>query len=122
MPQPYSLQATFYRTALLLGIVRGDEVHRWAEQIIAPDGQPPMALIEAAVLEAVLGRLHADLVAGRRGLPDTVAIIRQLRSMVRVPSGLYAELNDALVGQSAHPEDAAFLRWLERFAGASVGS
>jgi len=30
----HSLEATYYRTALLLGLIRGDVVHRWAEQAI----------------------------------------------------------------------------------------
>ena len=30
----FSLEATYYRTALLLGLIRGEVVHRWAEQAI----------------------------------------------------------------------------------------
>ena len=28
----FSLEATYYRTALLLGLIRGEVVYRWAEQ------------------------------------------------------------------------------------------
>lgn len=142
----YALQATFYRTALLLGLVRGDEVHRWADRIIEYEPQPPLALIDAAavpaddlselrhalwplvldpdprsVIEALLGVMHADLASGRRGLADTLTILRQIRSMVRVPNHLYAEINEALVAHAAAAGDGGGIaRWLERFAGASV--
>jgi hypothetical protein len=30
----FSLEATYCRTVLLLGLIRGEVVHRWAEQAI----------------------------------------------------------------------------------------
>jgi len=82
----YSLEATYYRTALLLGLIRGDVVHRWAEQAIGREPEPLPELIEIVsapptdlsalrhalwplvlepaprvVVEAVFGLIHADL-------------------------------------------------------------
>ena len=42
----YALGATYYRTALLLGLVRGERVQRWAEEAIARETEPPAALID----------------------------------------------------------------------------
>ena len=139
----YPLEATYYRTALLLGLVQGDTVHRWAEQAIDREPEPPAAFFEIvsvpagdltslrhalwplvidpeppAVLEAMFGLLHADLVADRRSLEDTLAILRQMRSMLRLPSALYAALNAMLV-EYAHAHDrqrAVILKWLGNFS------
>lgn len=142
----HSLHATYYRTALLLGIVRGEAVHAWAEEMIAQDPQPPHALLELLsvppadltalrhalwplvvepdppqVIETMLALLHADLISGRRGLTDTVTILRQMRSMVRLPRGLYDSLNAALVAHIPDRVDgAAISGWLGQFAGARL--
>lgn len=142
------LQSTYFRTGLLLGVVRGDEVHRWAESVIAREADPPPALIDLAlvdqddlselrhalwplcvdpepevVLEAVLALLHRDLEAGRRDLTTTVMILRQMRSMLRLPRELYKSLNAVLVdhasiGVTVSPVPA----WLERFAQVTLES
>src|SRR5437899_7640347 len=41
----FSLEATCYRTALLLGLIRGNVVHRWAEQVI--ERESPSAGVRA---------------------------------------------------------------------------
>ena len=41
----YSLEATYYRTALLFGLIRGEVVHRWAEQAI--ERESPSAEVRA---------------------------------------------------------------------------
>ena len=137
----YPLEATYYRTALLLGLVQGDTVHRWAEQAIDREPEPPAAFFEIvsvppgdltrlrhalwplvidpeppAVLETVLGLLHADLVADRRALHDTLAILRQMRSMLRLPAALYAALNATLVAYAHDPQRAVILEWLGQFS------
>ena len=137
----YSLDATFYRTALLLGLIRGDVVHRWVDEVIAQEAQAPAAFFEAAsippadlsalrhalwplvvdpaptvVLARVLAVLHEDLVSGRRGLADTLTIVRQMRSMLRLPPDLYADLNAALVAHAADPGGSAIAGWLHQFA------
>jgi hypothetical protein len=135
----HSLEATYYRTALLLGLVRGEEVHRWAERVIEREPLPPHELLDLvstpstdlsalryalwplavepeppSVLRAMFALLHADLESGRRGVPDTVTVVRQMRSMLRLPAGLYAELNAALVAQSTVA--TAVPDWLRSFA------
>ena len=138
----YSLEATYYRTTLLLGLTRGEIVHRWAEQVIEKDPEPPHALFEVAsvphtdlsalrdalwplvaepepsiVLEAVLGLLHEDLASGRRGLEDTVTILRQMRGMLRLPPDLYTGLNAAFVDAATGSAGRLpIIRWLDQFA------
>jgi len=139
--RPYSLEATYYRTALLLGLVQGDKVHRWAEQAIDREPDPPPAFFEIvsvppgdltslrhalwplvidpeppAVLEAMLGLLHEDLVADRRALYDTLAILRQMRGMLRLPAALYAALNAMLVAYAHDQQGAVVLEWLGQFS------
>ena len=138
----YSLEATYYRTALLLGLIRGEAVHQWAEQVIEQDPEPPHAFFEVAsappadlsalrdalwplvaepepsvVLEAVLGMLHEDLASGRREFTDTLTILRQMRSMLRLPPDMYASLNAALVASvTASTRGLPIVRWLEQFS------
>jgi len=143
----YAVQATYYRTALLLGLVRGDAVHRWAEQVIEREAAPSHAVIEIAsistddlsalrhalwplvrdpeppdVLHALLGRLYADLTSGRRGLADTLTVLRQMRSMLRLPPAIYADLNGALVAHAAESEPKqAIASWLCQYDAAMPG-
>jgi hypothetical protein len=134
-----SMEATYHRTALLLGLVQGEEVHRWAERLIAQEPVPPPAVFDVVsippadlsavrhalwplvldpepspVLRAMLALLHADLESGRRGLTDTVTVLRQMRGMLRLPADLYAELNAVLVEQAN--VRTAVPQWLQRFA------
>lgn len=136
----YSHDATRYRTALLLGMVKGDAVHRWAEEVIARDPDPPHALFEVvsvtrhdltalrdalwplvidpeppAVLNALFGQLHVELASGRRSLSDTLTILRQMRSMLRLPRAIYGELNATLVDYAAADSSAPIEQWLRRF-------
>ena len=135
----YSLEATYYRTALLLCLLQGEEVHRWAEGVIEREAIPPHELLDLvsisstdlsalrhalwplvvepeppAVLRAMLALLHGDLESGRRGVHDTVTVVRQMRSMLRLPAGLYDELNAVLVEQASIR--TALPEWLQSFA------
>ena len=90
-------------------------MRRWAEQVIEHDPQPPQAFFEIvsvlltdlsalryavwllvtepeppAVLEAVFGLLDQDLASGHRGFTDTITVLRQIRSMLRLPPPMYA--------------------------------
>lgn len=58
---------------------------------------------------------NADLATGRRGVRDTLTILRQMRSMLRLPPPMYAELNATLVAY-ADGRAAAIAEWLEQFA------
>jgi len=138
---PHSLLATYYRTALLLGLARGDDVHRWAERVIEVEHDPPKALFEIvsvaaddltglrhalwplvvepdppAVIEAILGVLYADLLGERRTFEDTLAILRQMRGLLRLPPETYAQLNATLVTYATSQQQHVIAGWLDRFA------
>jgi hypothetical protein len=135
----YSRNATYYRTALLLGLVQGEEVHRWGERVVERDPEPPQAILEilstsprdlselrhalwplslepepVAVVRAMFALLQADLESGKRGMADTVTVLRQMRSMLRLPSALYQELNSELVKQAT--DSTVIQHWLRGFA------
>ena len=139
----HSLQATYYRTALLLGLIKGRVVQQWAEAIIEHDPEPPQALFEVvsvpgaelsalrralwpmvqepdppAVLEAVFGQLHDGLASGSRTMADTLTILRQIRSMVKLPAPMYDGLNGAMVARAEQPGGGAIEEWLKQFAAA----
>ena len=146
----WRFEATYYRTALLLGLVQGDAVHRWAERLIERESSPPHEILELVlipatdlsamrhalwplvidpeppeVLRGILELISADFVAGRRSAEDTVTVLRQMRSMLRLPAPLYSELNQALVAHGlAKGTGGTIGTWLQRFApgaGASSG-
>ena len=138
----YRLEATYYRTALLLGLVQGEEVHRWAERIIEQEPTPPHELFDLVsipstdlsalryglwslaiqpeppeVLREMFGLLYADLIGGRRAVEDTVTVLRQMRSMLRLPAPIYADLNAALVSHGlTKATGGTIAAWLEQFA------
>jgi len=126
---------------LLLGLVHGGAVHDWAQRVIECDDNPPAAFFEVitinptdlsalrnalwplviepdprAVLESLFARLNVDLAAGRRLVGDTITILRQMRSMLRLPSDLYEGLNAAIIAQARGGQDDAVVRWLGQFA------
>ena len=135
-----AFQATFFRTALLLGLLRGEAVHSWAERLIADETVPPRELIEiatasvkdlsalrhalwplvidpepAAVVHAILGHVHEDLASGRRTTANTLTVLRQMRSILRLPPDIYSGLNAALVAYSAAPDRGVLENWLSTF-------
>jgi hypothetical protein len=106
--------ATVLRVGLLVGLVDGDEIHAWATACVARMASPPVALVDlllvpttdlsalrhalwpltedpptVAAVEALLGRLHADLGNGRRTIADTIRILEQLRRFERLPPPLH---------------------------------
>jgi len=137
----YGVEATYYRTALLLGLIQGEEVHRWAERIIEKEASPPHELLELVsipptdlsalryglwplaiepeppdVIRAMFGLLYADLISGRRAVEDTVTVLRQMRGMLRLPASIYADLNDALVAHGlAKATGGTIGTWLQQF-------
>lgn len=140
----YGLEATYYRTALLLGLIKGEDVHGWAEAIIQRDPTPPQELLELVltaptdlsalrhglwplvvepeppeVLAAIFGLLRSDLTSGRHTVEETVMILRQMRSMLRLPAPTYSDLNEALVSHGlARDTGGTIAAWLEQFADA----
>jgi hypothetical protein len=138
---PHTERATYYRTALLLGLVDGAAVHDWAQHVIEKDGHPSAAFFEVIsadpadlsalrqalwplviepdpprVLRSLFAQLGSDLTEGRRGITDTIAILRQMRSMLRLPADMYEGLNAAVVAHAREGQDDAVARWLEPFA------
>ena len=46
----YQTWASYYRVALLLGLVSGEVVHEWATQAIEHDASPPRSIIDLALI------------------------------------------------------------------------
>ena len=110
-------EAAVYRAALLLGLVRGDDVIKWADAVLAADESAPVAFAEIAttppeditalrrqlfeiagegnsgfVVHRVIGLVHRDLASGRRSFADTMTVLKQLRAFLK----LDRELNEHL--------------------------
>jgi hypothetical protein len=132
----HSEEAAFYRAALLLGLVRGDEVIRWADEVLGSDASAPVALAEVAttpaddltrmrhhlyeaggqkesgeVIRRLIGLVHRDLVSSRRSFADTMTVIKQLRAFVTVDRTLNEQLKtlglDVAVAPPGSPQRAA---------------
>jgi len=114
---PYVDEAAFHRAALLLGLERGEDVVRWADDAIGRDPAAPPALMEisttdpgdltvlrqqlfeisgdgesAGVVRRLFGLVHAHLSSGRRSFADTMTVLKQLRAFLK----LDRELNEHL--------------------------
>ena len=79
----HASQAALYRAALLLGLMRGEDVIAWADAVIASDAAAPAACVEIATtppgdLTALRERLFA-LCEGRES-PATVHAHEQLKA------------------------------------------
>jgi hypothetical protein len=110
-------RAAFYRTALLLGLLRGERVVQWADAEIARSATPLPLFVELAttspddlttmrqvlfglsgenpsveVIQAVLGLIGQHLASCRRSVTDTVTVLGQLRGLVRLPPDLVDDL------------------------------
>ncbi len=136
-------QAALFRAALLLGLVRGDVVVKWADEAIATGASPSAGFVEIAttppddltllrlrllalcddnpsadVLSALLGLVHRDLASGRRGFADTMTVLKQLRGFLKVG----AALNDQLktlgvdVATKAPGAEQRVRDWLQQHA------
>jgi hypothetical protein len=148
------LAATYYRVALLLGLVKGEDVHAWAEQVIVDEDHPPHGVVDLVlvnaqdlselrhalyplgiepeppeVIRAILGRVRSDLARGRRAAADTVAVLRQMRSMLPLPSDwsdAMAEhinahmLATAGVRGATETVEAALTTWLDGFSEVAI--
>jgi hypothetical protein len=110
-------QATFFRAALLLGLMRGERVVAWADAVLATEDCPHAAFAEIAttpvddltmlrerllvvgrekesegVVRALAGLVHRDLASSRRTLGDTMTVLKQLRAFVAVGSALNEQI------------------------------
>jgi len=132
----YAEQATFFRAALLLGLIRGDRVVAWADAALATDDSPTAALAEIAttpaddltmlrqrllvvgrekepeaVVRALAGLVHRDLASGLRTIGDTMTVLKQLRAFVAVGPVLNEQIKtlgvDVAISPPNTPERAA---------------
>jgi hypothetical protein len=103
--------ATFYRAALLLGLVPGEHVVAWADQVIHHEPHPPVEIYVVAmtpagdltrlrdallplaqetespdVVRELLGIVARDLNDGRRNVEDTMRVLTQARRLLPVPA------------------------------------
>ena len=146
----YRDRAAFYRAALLVGLVRGEEVIAWADEVIAADAPAPAAFIDIAttapsdltvlrhrllmatdehespaVVGSLLGVVNRDLASGRRTLPDTMTVLKQLRAFIRVDRALNEQLKtlgvDVALAAPGSPQRADAEQrvrgWLHQFDG-----
>jgi hypothetical protein len=129
-------QATFFRAALLLGLIRGERVVAWADTVIAAEPSPPEAFTEIAatapadltllrqrlllvgpekeseaVVRALAGLVHRDLESGRRTIGDTMTVLKQFRAFVGVGPVLNEQIKtlgvDVAMSPPNTPERAA---------------
>lgn len=147
----YSQQAAFHRAALLLGLTSGKNVLEWADSIIMRDGDAPGGFVQLSlvpaddlselrhelfplaareesplIVPALFDRVRADLEAGTRNAKDSLTVLQQARSLLKVPAPFSEELITLF---NAHmlatarvtgdvPEIESRLRvWLQQFAG-----
>lgn len=114
----YRTEATFYRAALLLGLVSGERVIEWADAGVARDPEPPTALIDVgltqpgdlsamrdalqpladdtetvAIVHGLLGLAAGALDSGRRSVGDTVRVLAQMRRMIALPPAMHIALD-----------------------------
>jgi hypothetical protein len=142
-------QAALYRAALLLGLVRGDVVIRWADSVIEEGDTAPYAFIELSTIDPadvtalrhallalcdekendvvarkLLALIDADLRSGRRSYKDTLMVLRQMRSFLKLPRPVDDQIKTLLVeSYAAKPEEGAIveLRAREWLAGNAGG-
>lgn len=110
-------EAAFYRAALLLGLLRGEDAVRWADEVLGRDAEAPAALVHLSttdpndltalrrclfdvagegeseeVVRRLLGLVQRDLASGRRTFDDTRTVLKQLRAFLK----LNRDLNEHL--------------------------
>ena len=118
----YREEATFYRAALLLGLIRGDAVVRWSDAVLASDPDAPAAFVEiastpaddlsamrhalyplcddresAAVVRRLIGLVSQDLAGARRSFDDSVAVLSQIRRFLKLDAATDDALKTLLV-------------------------
>ena len=124
----YREQATFYRAALLLGLLRGERVIAWADAAIGDDPSAPAAFADIAitppaeftllrqnllllasekespaVVAGLIDLIHRDLESGRRSFGDTMTVLKQLRAFVAVGASMNEVLKTLGVDVAMNP-------------------
>ena len=115
---PYRDQATFYRAALLLGLVTCETVVQWTEETVAREASVPHELLDVllvapgdltalrfalqpladekespAVVRSVFLIVLHDLNSGKRNVKDTVTILSQIRRNLAVSAAVLDEID-----------------------------
>ena len=128
MGADYAEQATFYRAALLLGLIRGECAVAWVDAVIAAEPSPPEAFAEIAtcapgdltrmrqlllligrekesdaVVRALVAVVGRDLTVGRRTIGDTMTVLKQLRAFVAVSPAVNEQLKTLGVDVAMSP-------------------
>lgn len=132
---PYREQATFYRAALLLGLVTCEAVVEWAEDTVAREQSVPHELLEVllvapgdltavrfalqpladekespAVVRAIFRIVLQDLESGKRNVRDTVTILSQIRRNLAVAASVLDEIDtledDFMLASAGVTDDA----------------
>ena len=118
----YREEATFYRAALLLGLIRGAAVVRWSDAVLAADPDAPAAFVEiaatpaddlsamrhalyplcderesTAVIRRIIGLVSQDLAEGCRGFDDSVRVLTQIRRFLKLDAATDDGLKALLV-------------------------
>ena len=113
----YSQQSAFHRAALLLGLTSGKDILAWADHVIMQDGDAPSGFVELSlipaddlselrhalqpmaarvesplILPALIDRIRTDFDAGTRSARDSLTVLAQLRSFMKVPAELSEEI------------------------------
>lgn len=139
----YAAEAGVYRGALLLGLVRGEEVVGWADGVIGADPTAPPAFVEISttppeditalrqrlfdiggegnstlVVHRIIGLVHRDLASGRRGFADTMTVLKQLRAFLKLDRDLNEHVKalgvDVALGRDG--AEARVRAWLQSLA------
>ena len=147
----YAQHAAFYRAALLLGLVSGESVVLWADAIISSDADAPADVLNLSmipaddlselrhallplsasvespeIVRALFGITQRDYASHQRDTKDTIAVIRQARSMLPLPANYADEIatlqNDHMLAISNVIGDATEVasrleKWLAQFTG-----
>ena len=135
-------EAAFYRAALLLGLVRGEDVVRWADEVLGREADAPSPLVELSTIEPdsitalrqqlfelsgegetnevvgrVLGLVQRDLASGRRSFDDTRTVLKQLRAFLKLNRDLNEQLKEFGVDLGLWREGAEqrVRDWLRRY-------
>src|ERR1700712_3520191 len=113
----YAQHASFYRAALLLGLVSGESVVLWADTIIASDADAPAGVLNLAmippddlselrhallplaaavespeIVRALFGITQRDYSSKQRDTKDTITVIRQARSFLPLPANYFEDI------------------------------
>ena len=121
-------RAAFYRAALLLGLVRGEAVVAWADDVLAERPDPPAPFVDLAstvpgdltalrerllelsgegaseaVVAGVIDLVRRDLASGRRSFADTMTVLKQLRAFTRLDASLNEEVKSLGVAVGLAP-------------------